>query len=211
MPLKAILRISAVLLAAVSFSSLRVAAQDDSSSVADAARRARQQKHDAAKPVHVIDNDTLAPVSSTSSSATPAATAPGPAPAATDTKNAAPAADKAAASSDTAKTDSANDKSDKADEQANNAEIEALQQQIVEMKAKVDLQQREIALEQDTYYSNPSHDADTAGKEKLDSMQSDLTSAKSQLADLLAKISALAPQSSDTKTPESAESAPSKP
>lgn len=198
MSFKLILRLVAVLLVTISFSSIRAAAQDDAPSVAEAARRARQQKHDATKPARVIDNDTLIPASSTSSPATASTTStPSPSPTAADTKPASSADN--AASSDKSKTES-----DKGDEDTKTAEIEALKQQIADMKAKVDLQQREIALQQDTYFSNPDHEQDSAGKEKLDSMQTDLTQAKSELADLLAKIATLAPDSTDTKTPESA-------
>jgi hypothetical protein len=193
MSLKAISRMFAVLLVTISLYSIRAAAQDDAPSVAEAARRARQQKHDAAKPAQVIDNDTLAPASSATTPATASSTA---APAASDTKMEPPA--DSAASSDKPKTES-----DKSDEDAKKAEIEALKQQIADMKGKVDLQQREIALQQDSYFSNPDHQQDTAGKEKLDSMQTDLAQAKSQLADLLAKIAALAPDATDAKTPES--------
>lgn len=206
MSLKVIVRLVAVLLAAISVSSIRAVAQDDAPSVAEAARRARQQKQDAAKPAKVIDNDTLAP---TSSATTPATATPSPAPAMQDTGTA-PAADNNASPADKpkAESDKESEKSgDKTEGDAQKAEIEALKQQIADMKAKVDLQQREIALQQDTYYSNPSHDLDTAGKEKLDSLQTDLTQAKSELADLLAKIAALAPDSAtDTKTSESAPS-----
>ena len=58
---KNILRSLALLFAAISFFSIRLAAQDDAPSVADAARQARQQKQDAAKPARVIDNDAIPP------------------------------------------------------------------------------------------------------------------------------------------------------
>ena len=61
---KGMIRTSILLFAALSFFTLGVAAQDEPS-VADAARRARQQKQASAKPSSVITNDTLAPAPAT--------------------------------------------------------------------------------------------------------------------------------------------------
>src|SRR3974377_354639 len=75
---KGIFRTSILLFAALSFFTLGVAAQDEPS-VADAARRARQQKQASAKPSSVITNDTLAPApnppASPASSAAPSESA----------------------------------------------------------------------------------------------------------------------------------------
>jgi hypothetical protein len=200
MSLKAILRILAVLFIAISFHSIRALAQDDAPSVAEAARRARQQKQDAPKPAKVIDNDTLVPASSTKAAST---ATPSNAPDA----NTAPTTENNGAPADKPKAESGKS-GDQTDEDAKKAEIEALKKQIADLKTKVDLQQREISLQQDSFLSNPDHEHDTAGKEKLDSMETDLTQAKSELADLLAKIAALVPDAADTKIPESAPSKP---
>lgn len=189
---KMLLRSLAMLLVALSLVAVTLAAQD-APSVAEAARRARQQKQDAAKPAHVIDNDSLPPShtdSADSSAAVPSAPATPPADA-----NAPAPADKAAATpgSGTAEGD--------ADEDRKKAEIAALKQQIADLKEKVNLQQRDIALSQDSFLSNPDHDRDKAGKEKLDSMNADLTQLQSQLADLLTKLNELG-GSADNKTPE---------
>ncbi|MGB9445743.1 MAG: hypothetical protein WBR26_12140, partial [Candidatus Acidiferrum sp.] len=58
---KTVLRGLTLLLVTYACFSVRLAAQDDTTSVAEAARRARQQKQEAAKPARVIDNDNLAP------------------------------------------------------------------------------------------------------------------------------------------------------
>ena len=173
---KVILRVVALLLVAFSFSAIRLAAQDDAPSVADAARRARQQKQDSTKPAHVIDNDTLPP--------SPAAANSSP-----DANPTAPAGD-ASASPAAPKAEGAG-----AEDEQKKADFEALKKQVADKKAKVDLQQRELSLAQDSYYTNPDRERDKVGKEKLDSMQSDLTQAQAELADLQAKLAAFAPPS----------------
>jgi transglutaminase/protease-like cytokinesis protein 3 len=190
MSAKMTVRWLALLLAAFSFFSIRLVAQDDTTSVADAARRARQQKQSAAKPAHVIDNDAIPP--SPAASAAPSS----------DSGSAAPA--------ETASSSAVAPKSgtDTAKEEKEKAEIEALKQQVADKKAKADLQRREMSLAQDSYLSNPEHENDKAGKEKLESMQSDLTQAQAELTELQAKLAALAP-APETKTPETPE--PAKP
>jgi hypothetical protein len=184
---KTILRLLALLVAAFALSTPLLAQQDDSPSVAEAARRARQQKQDAAKPAHVIDNDAIPP--------SPAASNSTPAPA--SDANSAKAAETASASAEGSKPDA-----DKGDDEKQKAEIDALKKEIADKLAKVTLQQRDIALAQDTFLSNPDHEHDTAGKEKIDSMQSDLTQLQAALTELQAKLAALAP-AMDQKTPES--------
>ncbi len=167
---KIILRSLALLVLAFCLFSLRLAAQDEAPSVADAARRARQQKQDAAKPAHVIDNDAIPP-----------------SPSASDL-NAAASADNTSASPAAAKP-----QANPADEAKKKEETEALKKEIADKKEKINFQQREIALAQDSYYSNPDHEHDIAGKDKLNSMQADLTQAQSELADLQAKLAAAEP------------------
>jgi hypothetical protein len=181
-----IFRLFSLLLAVFAFSSIRVVAQDDAASVADAARRSRQQKQDAAKPAHVIDNDVIPSAPASASSSAPAASASNSA------TPAQPAADAAAKKTD---GDSANDESKK-------KEIDALKQEIADKKASLNLVQRQLSLDQDTYLSNPDHERDKAGKEKLDSMQLDISQAQSELDVLLAKLAALAPPS-DSANPNS--------
>ena len=162
--------------------------QDDAPSVAEVARRARQQKQEAAKPAHVIDNDAIPP-SAAASGANPAPAAP------SDASSAKPA-EATGGSTGPAKADA-----NKGDEDKKKSEIEALKQQIADKLEKVNLEQREIALTQDNYFSNPDHEHDKAGKEKLDSMHEALTQFEAELADLRAKLAALNP-AADEKAPE---------
>ncbi len=184
---KMTLRWLAFALVAISLGSIHAVAQD-APSVAEAARRARQQKQESAKPARVIDNDSLP--------AAPATSSPATAPAPASDSSSAPAAANASDSSASG-TSGVN----AADEEEKKAQIEALKQEIADKKERINLQQREMALAQDTYLSNPDHEHDTAGKSKLDSMQSDLSQLQAQLTDLQAKLAALGP-SPETKTPE---------
>jgi uncharacterized protein YhaN len=175
---KLFVRSLALFIAAVSFSAIHLAAQD-APSVAEAARRTREQKQASAKPAKVLDNDSL-PHSSTPSQ--PDSSAP-----ATPSASDATPKDENAAASQAPKQPTA----DSSDDEKKKAEVEALKQQIADKKHSIDLLQREISLAQDTFYSNPDHVHDTAGKDKLDSMRADLQQQQADLADLQAKLAEL--------------------
>jgi hypothetical protein len=181
---KMILRSFAALFAGFCLAIPLFAQQDDAPSVAEAARRARQQKQDAAKPAHVIDNDAIPPA--------PAASMGTPLSAANPSDSTGKSPDRAAAPKSEA---------EKADDDKKKADIEALKQEIADKLAKVNLQQREITLAEDSYLSNPDHEHDKAGKENLDSMQADLTQLQAELTRLRAKLGALGAPA-DEKTPE---------
>jgi len=68
-----------------------------------------------------------------------------------------------------------------------------LKLQVADKAKEVDLQQRELALANESYYSRPDFSKDPDGKAKLDTMQSDLAQKKDELAQLKAKLKALAP------------------
>ncbi|HXJ12738.1 MAG TPA: hypothetical protein VNH19_10740 [Candidatus Limnocylindrales bacterium] len=152
-------------------------------SVAEAARKAKEQKKTAAKPTTVITNDTLKPATPATVQNATAATEsmPGTKAASSDAAtDAATAAEPASASSE-------------AEAAKKKAEIEALKLQVADKAKEVDLQQRELALANESYYSRPDFSKDPDGKAKLDAMQSDLTQKKDELAQLKAKLKALAP------------------
>lgn len=182
---KALLRSLALVIATVSLFSVRLAAQD-APSVAEAARRAREQKQNAAKPTRVITDDTL----------TPAPTPSMPAP---------PSPANSTAQSDSAAAPAGKPAESAEDEAKKKEEIEVLKREIADKQQSVNLLQREISLAQDTFYSNPDHDHDKAGKEKLDFMQSDVKQQQAELAELQSKLADLAP-AAETKSTE-----PSKP
>ncbi len=186
----------------------RAQSQDSQTqSVADAARRARAQKKAAEKqPSPVITNDTLkpsAPAGSPSSEATPA---PAPAPAAQPAagSSSAPDASAAPAPAEQPAPGSPATNADAKDQKAkDSAEVAAMKQQLAEAQKALDLLQRDAALQQDTYISNPDHAHDTAGKAKLEAMlqqiagsQQAVDALKAQLAALLASAAGTAPSSS---------------
>jgi cytoskeletal protein RodZ len=208
------LRLSlAVLIAAPAFPLLALAQSQGSQtqdpqnqSVADAARRAREQKKAAAKqPAPVITDDTLKrsaptaqasnePAPAPTSEATPAAAAPVPA--------AQPAADSSSAPDANAAPVPAEQSAPAAEAEKkgnDSAELAALKQQLAEEQKGLELLQRELSLQQDTYISNPDHSHDIAGKAKLDAMLQQITGKQQALDALKAQLAAL--QSSTSSAP----------
>jgi len=159
------------------------AQSDQGQSVADAARKAREQKKTAAKPGTVITNDTLKPATPETVQNATAAT------------EKMPGADAAASSDATAQAANAAQPPKESTEEEiakKKAKIEALKQEIADKAKEVDLQQRSLALENESYYSRPDFSKDPDGKAKLDAMQSNLEQKKDQLAQLKAKLKELA-------------------
>ena len=169
-------------------------AQSDES-VADAARRAREQKKAAAKPSMVITNDTLAPESS-----------PPPAAGATAAPTATPEASAATPSAETnlrvtaaageqkpaadAKASAPGSQPTAEEQTAQQGEIEALKREILEKQKEVDLALRSLSLANDDFYSKPDFSKDSDGKAKLDAMKGDVDQLKDALAQLKAKLPA---------------------
>jgi hypothetical protein len=158
-------------------------------SVAEAARKAREQKKTAAKPSTVITNDTLKPATPATVQNAVAATESMPGTSATASTDA------TAAASGPAETAEPANKTSEAEAAKKKAEIEALKLQVADKAKEVDLQQRELSLANESYYSRPDFSKDPDGKAKLDAMQSDLAQKKDELAQLKAKLKALAPDS----------------
>jgi hypothetical protein len=151
-------------------------------SVAEAARRARAQKKNAEKPAKVITDETLEVKKGDVQSAgaeqlrmpgtpeTPAQPAPANAvpPAAQKGKNA-------------------------SEDEKLAKELAALKEQIKQAQSDLDLAQREQALQQDTYFSNPDYVHDTAGKVKLDAIKQQITDKQQELDRLKAGLVELQP------------------
>ena len=162
------------------------AQSDQGQSVAEAARKAREQKKTAAKPSTVITNDTLQPATPATVQNATAATERMPGAEATGT----PAAD---ATADAAKTAQPAKGPSEEEIAKKKAEIAALKQEITDMAKEVDVQQRALVLANESFYSRPDFSKDPDGKTKLDTMQSDLAQKKDELAQLKAKLKELAP------------------
>jgi DNA repair exonuclease SbcCD ATPase subunit len=201
------LALAALIAAAVIPLSARAQSQDSQTqSVADAARRAREQKKAGEKqPSPVITNDTLKPAAP----ATQAADAPAPTPAAAQSPDAAPvsspepATGSASAPDAKAAPTSASTGGDAGQKAQDSPELAALKQQLAEAQKNFDFLQRELALEQDNVYSKPNSASDTAGKAKLDDLkqqlgdkQQSLEALKARLASLLGSAGSAAPATS---------------
>jgi hypothetical protein len=177
--------VSAILLAACLAGMPGARGQGQEQSVAEAARKAREQKKTATKPSTVITNDTLKPATPGTVQNATAATESMPG----ATTTAAPGTD---ATADAAKTQSAKEPTEE-EKAEKKAKIEALKQQIADKANETDVQQRALTLANESYYSRPDFSKDPDGKAKLDAMQSDLTRKKEELAELKAKLKDLAP------------------
>lgn len=184
--------LAAMLLPAATF-----AQSQDTPSVAEAARRAREQKKTAAKPSRVITEDDVKP-------AVPDATPTSglPAPPAGGAAN--PPAAQAPASSPAA--DGSQDSKGQKDSQ----EVIQLKEQLKQAQSDLDLKQRELALAQDTYFSSPDYVHDTAGKAKLDAQKQQIGDKQEEVARLKARILELQPPQ-DASAPAPAPTAPAPP
>jgi hypothetical protein len=167
------------------------AQNEQQESIADAARRSREQKKETTKPSTVITNDTLEPPKTEAPSAAAAASAQ-PAPAATATTE---------TGMTTAATGGAQ-AAGPAPTPVPSAELEALKQEIKQLQSEVDLAQRELALANEDFYSRPDFSKDEAGKAKLDAMKSDVA----QKVDELAKLKAQLPAGANFKEEKPAQS-----
>ncbi len=159
-------------------------------SVADAARRSREQKKSAAKQSKIISNEDLdleyykpsqegynfgAPSdSSTAAPSTVAATAD--------------SADQSAAST---KEDSQPKSKESEEAAAQDEEIKKLKEQIDKAEDQLKWQQRDFALNQDTVYSNPNYTDLQTGKAKLESQQQVINEMQADIDVLKARMTAL--------------------
>jgi hypothetical protein len=166
-------------------------------SVADAARRAREQKKAAAKqPAPVITDDTLkrsAPAAQAANEPSPAPTSQA-VPAAAPVPAAQPPADSSSAPAANAAPLPAEQPTTAAEvkKKANDsAELAALKQRLADAQKGLELLQRELSLQQDTYTSNPDHSHDTAGKAQLDDMLQQITGKQQAVDALKAQLAAL--------------------
>jgi enamine deaminase RidA (YjgF/YER057c/UK114 family) len=178
--------LAATLLPAASF-----AQSQDSESVADAARRAREQKKTPAKPVKVLTDDDVKPATPASTD-TPAAPGTPASAASTAVKS-----DNAAAGVVSGNASPAPDAKDEKDSK----EVADLKAQIKQAKADLDLALRELSLDQDTFYSNTDYAHDTAGKAKLDDEKQQANTKQQEVDRLLARLMELQPQQPAGATP----------
>jgi hypothetical protein len=156
---------------------------DSSASVAEAAKRARERLKDAASAKKVITDDDLNPVNMKPGdqglkTATPQLETGPPSPAAV-------AADEAADKK--AETSPADDPLKSTDP----AKVAALKEELAQAEENLKLSQRESALQQDTYYSNPDYPHDDAGKAKLADLQQLISNNQQTVEELKARLAAM--------------------
>ena len=179
---------SGALLFSLSFWPFAASAQSqgDNASVADAARRAREQKRATSKPVRTLTNDDLP--AAPAQPALPVAAATG----AAET----PDADQAQASGEgTAPAKAPPAVRPGGEPDAKRAEREAALKRakadLAEAQGQLDVLQRKAALDSDTFYSKTGYASDSEGKERLDAEAQQISDKKSQVDDLKAKVVAL--------------------
>ena len=146
-----------------------------SQSVADAARRARAaKKNAAAKPAKVISDDDINPrnvkpgAEGLNVGSQPKSDAAPPAPGAIAAVEAADAANAAAEKNPPVTA-------------GESPEIARAKEQVVEVKKQLDLLQRGFTLDQDSYYSKPGYADDKTGKAKLDAEQQQINDQQQEL------------------------------
>lgn len=180
--------------------------QDDSSqSVAEAARKAKERKKAAPKETHVITDDTLklrsasadsngAPPAGTVINTTPVA-ATGDTPA-TDATAATASTSPAAASTEVAAAAKPADASTAADDQKKKAEAAAAAAKTKELLAQaqtqLDVLKRELALDSDSFFSNPDYAHDANGKTKLDDLKQLIGDKQTSVEELKRRLTELA-------------------
>ena len=153
--------------------------EDSAPSVAEAARRTREQKKNAAKPVKTLTNDDL-----------PAA------PAASSNQASAPvnAAESGAATPGGASATPANAEGDeqaKLKKEENAEALERAKKELARAEHELDVMQRKAALDSDSYFSKTDFASDTAGKANLDAEAQEINAKKEDIDKLKARVAEL--------------------
>ena len=166
--------------------------QDDSSqSVAEAARKAKERKKTAPKENRVITDDTLKlrPASSDFNGAPPAGTV-------INTTPTVAAGDSAAASTEGATAAKPADSSTAVADQKKKTEAAAAAAKTKELLAQaqtqLDILKRELALDSDSFFSNPDYAHDAKGKAKLDDLKRLIGDKQTSVEELKRQLTELA-------------------
>jgi len=166
--------------------------QDDSSqSVAEAARKAKERKKTAPKENHVITDDTLKlrPASSDFNGAPPAGTV-------INTTPTVAAGDSAAASTEGATAAKPADSSTAVADQKKKTEAAVAAAKTKELLAQaqtqLDILKRELALDSDSFFSNPDYAHDAKGKAKLDDLKRLIGDKQTSVEELKRQLTELA-------------------
>jgi hypothetical protein len=189
------LAIPVAVTAALLAPALRAQSQDSqqTDSVAEAARRAREQKKAAAsRPTPVITDDTLKPSAPAqpAGAASPSSGAGSPN-AAQGSPAAQPASDSANDSPAAPTPDAASAPGADDGKKANSAELARLKQELADAQKGLDLLQRDEALQEDNLYSKPDYAMDKAGKAKIAAMKQDIADKAQAVGELKARVADL--------------------
>lgn len=169
-------------LTATLFPAAAFSQSQDSQSVAEAARRAREKKKTQDKPVKVITDETLdVKKGDVQSAVAEEPKMPGAPEPNAQSANTAPGANAAGSSTET--KDSEEEKLKK--------ELAAVKEQLKQAQSDLDLLQREYRLDQDTFYSNVNYASDAAGKQKLDEEKQQISDKREEVERLKAKLADL--------------------
>jgi hypothetical protein len=189
MPRSTMIRFAIVTVVAAVFLPVGFAQSQDSQSVAEAARKAREKKKDAAKPAKVITEETLDVKKG-------------------DVQNAVAEEDKIPGSPDAkaqpanspANPGATNSTAQTAKDEKLKKELTAAKEQLKQALMDLDLLQRENRLDQEAYYSEPNYGGDTAGKQKLDGEQQQISSKREEVERLKAKVADLQKAAGDSSS-----------
>jgi hypothetical protein len=154
--------------------------------VAEAARRAREQKKDETKAPHVWNNDDIPKTNGVSVvGETPAAGADAPAGDAAKGANpaAAPAVAPNGAAAGASGQGAAPEKTG-----AIATELAAANENLKSLKTDLDIAQRKYGLDQQTYLSNPDHANDNAGATALKDEEDQIAAKQQEVADAQKKV-----------------------
>ncbi|MGH9745275.1 MAG: hypothetical protein ACRD59_04100 [Candidatus Acidiferrales bacterium] len=176
--------------------------QQGDSSIADAARRTREQKKEQPKSAKVWDNDTIPKKPGDVSVIGPSAAAPddsaAAAPAGAADGSTAPADANAAPPAAQPAPAADSDGADKSEPSKAAAELAAIQTDLAAAKsnlqtAKTDLDvlQRKFTLDSQTYYSKPNYVADKDGGARIDAEKADVDAKQQEVADAQMKVDQL--------------------
>jgi len=166
--------------------------QDDSSqSVTEAARKAKERKKTAPKENHVITDDTLKlrPASSDFNGAPPAGTVINTTPVAAGDDTAAASTEGATAAKPADASTAAANQKKKAEAAAAAAKIKEL---LAQAQTQLDILKRELALDSDSFFSNPDYARDAKGKAKLDDLKQLIGDKQTSVEELKRQLTELA-------------------
>jgi hypothetical protein len=153
-----------------------------SQSVAEAARKSRQAAKNSSKPSKVITDDDL-----DKENIKPGAQGLNVgAPAELETQPPSPAAVAEAAATPSTPPDPATEAA-----ASDDPEIARLKDTIADSEKDEDLARRDLALQQDTFYSNPDYVHDNAGKAKLAAIQQQINDKQEEIDRLKARLATL--------------------